>query len=91
MVYVHNYFPTLLWCKLRSVRTHCIHTISNCMINFTVGKVFLYDVRELEKGYRVLSFFALAVVLFGVSFAYQRDWLKLSARSPEEPKKEETA
>jgi uncharacterized membrane protein len=47
----------------------------------TVMKVFVYDVSELDKGYRVLSFIALGVILLGISFAYQRDWLKLSARS----------
>lgn len=47
----------------------------------TVVKVFTYDVSQLDTGYRVLSFIALGVILLGISFAYQRDWLKLSARS----------
>ncbi len=47
----------------------------------TVVKVFTYDVSQLDTGYRVLSFLALGAILMGISFAYQRDWLKLSARS----------
>lgn len=44
----------------------------------TIVKVFLYDSRELEQVYRILSFIALGVVLMGISYAYHRDWLKLS-------------
>ena len=48
---------------------------------FTIAKIFIYDSRSLEKGYRILSFIALGVVLLVISFVYQRDWLKLSPRS----------
>lgn len=44
----------------------------------TIVKVFLYDVSALDKGYRILSFVALGAVLLGISFVYQRDWLRLS-------------
>ncbi len=47
------------------------------LLVFTVGKVFLYDTRNLSSGYRVVSFMGLGVVLMAVSFAYQRDWLRL--------------
>ncbi len=47
----------------------------------TVVKVFTYDVSQLDKEYRILSFIVLGAILLGISFAYQRDWLKLSARS----------
>lgn len=50
------------------------------LIAFTVIKVFIYDVSELEKGYRILSFIILGVLLLGISFAYQKDWLKLSTK-----------
>ena len=50
------------------------------LIAFTVMKVFLWDVSQLEQGYRVLSFIALCVVLLGISYAYQKDWLRLSNR-----------
>ncbi|MCI0353486.1 MAG: DUF2339 domain-containing protein [Acidobacteria bacterium] len=57
------------------------------LIAVTVVKVFTYDVSQLDTGYRVMSFIALGVILLGISFAYQRDWLKLSSRSraQEEP------
>src|SRR5258708_4351532 len=48
------------------------------LIAFTIGKVFIYDTSELERVYRILSFVGLGIVLLGISFAYQRDWLKLS-------------
>lgn len=48
------------------------------LIAVTVGKVFLYDSRELEQVYRILSFIALGVVLMAISYAYHCDWLKLS-------------
>jgi len=54
-------------------------------IAFTIGKVFLYDVSELDRGYRIVSFIVLGALLLAISFAYQRDWLRLSARkNPEE-------
>jgi uncharacterized membrane protein len=37
-----------------------------------VGKLFLYDLRELETLYRIFSFFALGVILVAVSWLYTR-------------------
>ena len=51
------------------------------LIAFTIGKVFLYDVSELDRGFRIGSFIVLGVLLLGISFMYQRDWLKLSSRN----------
>jgi uncharacterized membrane protein len=53
------------------------------LIAFTTLKIFLYDVSELGGSYRIVSFIALGAVLLGISFIYQRDWLKLSSRSPD--------
>jgi uncharacterized membrane protein len=50
------------------------------LMALTIGKVFIVDVSQLGGGFRILSFIALGVVLLGVSFIYQRDWLKLNAR-----------
>jgi uncharacterized membrane protein len=47
----------------------------------TIAKVFLYDSRYLNTGYRVLSFIALGVVLLAISFVYFR----ISARAQEKP------
>ena len=61
-------------------RSAFIRWQSLLLIAVTIGKVFLYDVSALDKGYRILSFVALGAVLLGISFVYQRDWLKLSSR-----------
>src|SRR5262249_16389200 len=56
------------------------------LIAATVIKVFVYDVSELDRAYRILSFIVLGVLLLTISFAYQRDWLKLSSKAaPEGP------
>ncbi len=56
------------------------------LIAFTIAKVFIFDTSQLDHIYRIISFVALGVLLLAVSFAYQRDWLKLAspkARSSE--------
>ena len=50
------------------------------LLAVTIGKVFLYDSRELQQVYRILSFIALGVMLMAVSYAYHRDWFKLSPK-----------
>jgi uncharacterized membrane protein len=47
------------------------------LLAFSIGKVFVNGVSQQSQGYRVLSFLALGVLLLAVSFAYQKDWLKL--------------
>ena len=49
------------------------------LIAFTIVKVFVYDVSQLDRGYRILSFIVLGIVLLAISFVYQRDWLQLSS------------
>src|SRR5579871_363088 len=51
------------------------------LIAATTVKVFVYDVSELDRGYRIVSFIVLGALLLAISFVYQRDWLKLSAKS----------
>lgn len=58
------------------------------LIAFTTGKVFIYDVWQLGGSYRIVSFIALGAVLLGISFIYQRDWLKLSSRGHDKPVQE---
>jgi uncharacterized membrane protein len=50
------------------------------LIAVTIVKVFVYDVSQLDRGYRIVSFIVLGALLLAISFAYQRDWLKLSNR-----------
>jgi uncharacterized membrane protein len=52
------------------------------LIAATIVKVFIYDVSQLDRGYRILSFMILGVLLLAVSFVYQKDWLKLSVPHP---------
>jgi uncharacterized membrane protein len=51
------------------------------LIAATILKVFIYDTSQLDRIYRILSFVVLGVLLLAISFAYQRDWLKLSRKS----------
>jgi uncharacterized membrane protein len=61
------------------------------LIAATVLKVFVYDVSQLDRGYRIVSFIVLGVLLLAISFVYQRDWLQLSARSRARQKTETDA
>jgi uncharacterized membrane protein len=61
------------------------------LLAVTIGKVFLYDSRYLQQIYRILSFIALGVMLMAVSYAYHRDWFKLSPRKGGDGTEQETA
>lgn len=54
------------------------------LIAATIAKVFIYDVSQLDRGYRIVSFIVLGALLLAISFVYQRDWLQLSARKKSE-------
>ncbi len=47
------------------------------VIAVTIAKVFLYDISELDRAYRVVSFIVLGVLLLGISFMYQRGWIQM--------------
>jgi uncharacterized membrane protein len=51
------------------------------LIAATIAKVFIYDVSQLDRYYRIVSFIILGVLLLAISFVYQRDWLQLSAKN----------
>jgi uncharacterized membrane protein len=51
------------------------------LIAVTIVKVFVYDVSQLDRVYRIVSFIVLGVLLLAISFVYQRDWLQLSKRN----------
>lgn len=61
------------------------------LLVFTIAKTFLYDLRNLSQGYRVLSFLGLGALLMAVSFAYQKDWLALRNSEPAPPATHEGA
>jgi hypothetical protein len=43
-----------------------------CVFALCILKLFLYDLRNLETAYRILSFIALGAILLGVSLIYTR-------------------
>jgi uncharacterized membrane protein len=55
-----------------------VRWLALALIASTIAKVFAYDIWDLSRGYRIVSFIFLGVLLLAVSFAYQRDWLRLS-------------
>ncbi|HEU5234777.1 MAG TPA: DUF2339 domain-containing protein [Terriglobales bacterium] len=61
------------------------------LIALTIAKVFLYDVSELQQGYRIISFIALGAVLMGISYVYHRDWLKLGPGGEAKPSRAASA
>lgn len=64
-----------LWRRSAFVRWQAL-----VLIAATIVKVFVYDVSELDRAYRILSFIVLGVLLLAISFVYQRNWLQLSAK-----------
>ncbi len=60
------------------------------LIAATIAKMFAYDIWDLCRGYRIVSFVFLGVLLLAVSFAYQRDWLKLARPGPPRKSSAET-
>jgi uncharacterized membrane protein len=61
------------------------------LIAVTIVKVFVYDVSQLDRGYRIVSFIVLGVLLLAISFVYQRDWLQLSGSTREKERAVEGA
>lgn len=47
------------------------------LVGITIAKVFLYDMSNLERIYRIASFIILGVILLAISYAYQKDLLGL--------------
>jgi uncharacterized membrane protein len=47
------------------------------LLAFSIAMVFWDGISQESQGFRVLSFLFLGVLLLAVSFAYQRDWLRL--------------
>jgi uncharacterized membrane protein len=58
-------------------RQSYLRWLALALIGITIAKVFLYDIRELERAYRILSFIGLGVLLLAISFAYQRKWISV--------------
>ena len=61
----------LLWAGLRR-ELRPLRLAGFALLAVAVGKVFLYDMAALERGYRVLSFVVLGLFLLAGAYAYQR-------------------
>jgi len=61
------------------------------LIAATIVKVFVYDVWELDRGFRIVSFIVLGVLLLAISFVYQKGWLQLSTPASRQTAREPRA
>jgi uncharacterized membrane protein len=61
----------LLWAGLRR-DLRPLRLAGFALLAVAVGKVFLYDMAALDRGYRVLSFVVLGLLLLAGAYAYQR-------------------
>jgi len=66
------------WKESRFIRWQAL-----ILIGATVCKVFLYDMSSLDRGYRILSFLALGLILLATSFLYQR-WSRAKPRGDQQ-------
>src|SRR5215471_9459359 len=73
MIYGAGLMAFGFWKKTAFVRWQGL-----ALIALTILKVFIYDSRNLNTGYRILSFIALGAVLLAISFVY----FKSSSRTP---------
>lgn len=73
MAYGAGLMTAGFWRRSRFLRWQAL-----VLIGITIFKVFLYDTSWLNRGYRILSFIALGLLLLATSFVYQRDWLDLT-------------
>jgi len=56
------------WTRFRPLRI-----LGVLVLAVLVGKVFLLDMQELERGYRIASFVGVGILLLAVSLLYQRE------------------
>jgi uncharacterized membrane protein len=72
MIYGASLLAVGFWRRSAFIRWQAL-----LLLVFTIAKTFLYDMRNLSQGYRVVSFLGLGALLMAISFAYQKDWLSL--------------
>jgi hypothetical protein len=72
MIFGASMLAAGFWRKIATVRW-----LGLTLLALSIAKVFLFDLRELSQGYRILSFLGLGALLLAVSFVYQRDLLGL--------------
>ena len=59
-------------------RVPFLRYLALALLGVTIFKVFFYDMSELQRVYRIVSFIGLGVLLLAISFAYQRKWLRVA-------------
>ena len=70
-------YGVLLMCVGFWKRAEFLRWQAIVLIGVTILKVFIYDASALQRGYRILAFMILGVILLAISYAYQKDWLGL--------------
>ena len=58
-------------------RSEYVRWLALALLGITILKVFLYDMSELQRIYRIGSFIGLGVLLLAISFAYQKKWITM--------------
>jgi uncharacterized membrane protein len=79
--FTYSAFFTLFGAALLSVgfwrRSAFLRWQALLLLAISIGKVFIVDVSQLSRGFRIISFLGLGTLLLAVSYVYQRDWLNL--------------
>jgi len=60
-------------------RQSLFRKLAMVLFALSILKVFIYDVQELDLGYRVVSFITLGVILLVISFVYQKNKEKITS------------
>src|ERR1044071_1687464 len=76
----HGFYLTAGWSVLAlvlfgcgmAVRERVYRWVGLTVLTIALARLFLFDVWRLEKFYRILSFFALGVVLLVLGFLYNK-------------------
>jgi uncharacterized membrane protein len=67
MIYGAALMAAGFWWKSQFLRWQAL-----ILIAITIGKVFIYDTASLDRGYRILSFIALGLLLLATSYWYEK-------------------
>jgi len=69
----------VIWAGLAR-RFKPVRLLGMSLLVITILKLFLMDMQSLDKGYRIVAFVGLGVLLLVISLLYQRD-----RQTPKEP------
>lgn len=57
------------------IENRTIRWLALAILGVTAAKVFVYDLAQLDRIYRIASFLLTGAILLAISFAYQRRWI----------------